>query len=79
MTKIPCQCGKPENGCSRCGGSGVVLEQTNCKACGKSYWVRPGVYSSFEGKRWQSLDGLQLVDTAKHGTLCLACWEKKNE
>lgn len=57
---ILCQhCCSGDAGCQNCGGYGVVLEQRSCR-CGRRYWVRPGAHTMYEGRIWNSFDGLRL-------------------
>jgi len=72
--QIPCQACDPEaeTGCSVCGGYKVVLARGMCSGCGTRYWHRPGVYTSFDGKRWRTFDGLEMV-CRPEATRCAAC------
>lgn len=75
MNQIPCQCTQPLNGCPSCSGFGYVLELAKCHACFRTYWVRPGVHTMYEGKRWRTFDGLAMV--VKDGrSVCFECGEK---
>jgi hypothetical protein len=73
--QIPCQgCAPEATGCETCGGYKFVLCVGACDDCGRTYWTRPGVYTSWEGKRYRSLDGLALVCRAD-GVRCVPCDE----
>lgn len=75
MNKIPCQqqnCEK--DGCSSCYGYGVVLTQSQL-GCGCLAWVRPGVFTIYEGKTWTTFDGVHV--TYKDGKeICSRCLKK---
>lgn len=73
MTEIKCQKCKPEDqGCERCGGYKVIVAKVHLQCCGREYWTRPGVRSMYDGKTWESFDGLGLI--CKDGkTQCLEC------
>jgi hypothetical protein len=62
MENIKCQglnCKK--DGCSHCGGFGEVFVVGKCSVCGNKYLTRPGVKTLYHGKRYTSVDGLELV------------------
>lgn len=69
--KINCQANHTDDGCSRCGGFGVILEKITLE-CGHKTWVRPGVMTSFVGKKWETADGLACVMTVD-GWFCVKC------
>lgn len=78
MEKIACQrCigHNKEDGCSTCGGLKVVLSERMCESCGHISWVRPGAYSSYEGKVWYSFDGVKIIDGKN--PKCGFCIEEK--
>jgi len=80
MEPIKCQAceGKPQKeGCSTCGGSGCVFGVFKCLGCGRWSLVRSGSHTTYEGKRWRSVDGLGFTDHAKSHALCHHCepWE----
>lgn len=63
-------------GCSRCGGYVVVLmERPACVKCRRKAWFRPGVHTTYDGKQYESWDGLALTVTAK-GDVCMKCLAK---
>ena len=62
MNRIKCQgsdCKK--NGCYSCGGYGYVLETAQCSNCLQEYWTRPGNYTIYDGKKFTSIDGLEIT------------------
>lgn len=69
---IKCQGGACLKGCSSCQGYGHVLHQSHCTGCQRSYWVRPGVYTAYDGKLVTSFDGLALV-WRSDGLFCFTC------
>lgn len=73
FAEIRCQgtaCKK--NGCSTCGGYGVVVLESACRVCQRRFWVRPGVHTVYDGKTYRTFDGLEMV-WRKEGSLCLSC------
>ena len=75
MNEIQCQAKHEEGkGCSTCGGYLIVLQRSQCAICKRPNWVRPGVYTSFEGKRWTTFDGMTMVCRAA-GFRCTECDE----
>lgn len=66
-------------GCYSCGGYGFLFEWclccTKCKACG---WHRPDPYTTYEGKVYRTIDGLEMV-SHKSGALCRKCEETSTE
>lgn len=68
---INCQGDHSGEGCSTCGGYGYVLVKIRL-TCGHEYWNRPGVHTSYIGKTFTSMDGLDIVVTDK-GYVCKAC------
>jgi len=76
MNKIPCQACKgkrKEKGCMTCGGYKVVLEKVECNTCRHPRWVRPGVYTRYEGKQWTSLDGIVVTERGDKPSTCSFC------
>lgn len=65
---------REETGCGTCGGYGVVLVKKACKGCGRESWVRPGVFTSYEGKEYYTVDGLKMFCHG-HTEHCLNCEE----
>lgn len=61
-----------ENGCATCGGHRTVLGAVTCRICKREAWVRPGVHTSYEGKRWHTFDGVEWVDH-KSSSNCADC------
>lgn len=77
MNEIKCQRCKPDDdGCGTCGGYKIIYSLWTCK-CGRTGWVRPGAYTSYEGKRWFTRDGLEVVDHFSGGRNCIYCEEAK--
>lgn len=59
--------------CFHCHGYGHVLENVKiCTKCEVRGWVRPGVFTSYDGKKWQTTDGIGVVDR-ENGRLCADC------
>lgn len=61
--------------CRICGGTRMVLCTRHCPKCGKESWVTPGSRTSYEGKRWFSVDGVEWIDH-KDGANCYECEAK---
>lgn len=72
MNKIKCQA-VHDNGCSTCGGYGHILEETTL-ICGHKAWFRPEPYTTYDGKRITSRDGLECVQR-EDGLYCAKCDE----
>lgn len=63
MKKIKCQAKHTKDGgCATCGGYKVVMAIRECPNCGHGAWVRPGAYTSYPGKVWTTIDGVQVTD-----------------
>jgi hypothetical protein len=77
VKKIFCQAcrGNPEDtGCRSCNGYGVVLETYFCDRCKREWWARPGMKTTmYDGRSWQSFDGLDLIYRLDGGLLCKDC------
>lgn len=53
------------DGCGLCGGYGYIAEfGPACSKCNKKAWFRPGAWTSYVGKHYRTLDGLELIVTA---------------
>jgi hypothetical protein len=77
LLEVPCQRCKPEDtGCGTCGGRKIVLIQRQACACGRVAWFRPGVFTSFKGKRYYSVDGLQMICQGVEPDRCIHCEAK---
>jgi len=48
-------------GCSRCGGYGIVLVKKSCASCQTPVWFSPGATTVFEGKKIRSFEGLEML------------------
>jgi hypothetical protein len=64
-----------------CGGYKIVWEVGTCRGCGREYYTTPGCYTIYEGKRFTTVDGLQLVYMSRDKrncpeAICIACAEK---
>ena len=77
-----CQmCDGKSSSCSSCGGYGYVAELIKCTMCKRAGWFRPGAYTTYEGKEYTSIDGLEMVDHFVDGEIssnCKRC-EKENQ
>lgn len=79
MNSIKCQLCmgvKGEDGCDGCGGYGVVAFQSTLD-CGCVVWNRPGAYTSYIGKKYRSMDGLE-IEVTKNGDRCTRCLSKES-
>jgi hypothetical protein len=65
-----------EGGCPGCGGYGYVAAVGQCPECKRRAWFRPGVFTAYEGKRYFSLDALEMVCHGD-GANCIHCEEAK--
>lgn len=63
-------------GCDACGGFGYVLVRRNCPTCHTSYWVQPHVMTLYDGKQYNSKDGLKIVHRANGKSTCHKCPKK---
>lgn len=67
-------------GCGVCGGYGyLIAKQKVCTECGLEGWVRPGSWTSYEGKRWNTFDGITMTQHFRNETsvsLCPKCEAK---
>lgn len=71
---IKCQaCLPSDTSCRTCHGHKVLLVTGHCGKCKREIWIRPGAYTSFEGKRWVSFDGVTMVDHMSAASNCLQC------
>jgi hypothetical protein len=76
--EIRCRACRPEDeGCRRCGGYKVLLVKREdiCPKCETSAWVSPGVHTSYEGKRYVTFDGLEMVCHLDRPDNCAGCEE----
>jgi hypothetical protein len=59
---IPCQTPHVDSGCYTCGGYGYLFEFVEvCRKCRRSAWLRPGNFTCYEGKKFNSMDGVTLT------------------
>lgn len=76
MTQIKCRACEMHpkgKGCGTCGGYRFLLELIPvCSDCKVMGWVRPGVYSSYDGRMWKTFDGIDMVDYSD-GRVCSGC------
>ncbi len=50
-------------GCVVCGGYKYLISKEKvCTQCGLEGWVRPGNYTSYDGKKWNTFDGIRMTD-----------------
>lgn len=71
-----CACKPKESGCDVCGGFGVVFVTISCEKCDRTGLVRPDAFTSYEGKKWRTVDGLTMFEHMT-GRLCEYCEENK--
>lgn len=75
--KIVCQACTPRSRksseCRVCGGYGLLLEIVECPKCLRQGWVRPGVHSVHEGKKYRTFDGMEWVAHLKKPNNCAEC------
>lgn len=74
--KIQCQAcvGHGDDaGCYRCGGYRYIAEVHACPSCGTRYWARPHAYTTYDGKKWTSFDGLEITDRFPGPSTCARC------
>jgi len=93
MRKIECKfCdnrnrppGAPSTGCYHCGGYGVLIQELQL-TCGCHVWVRPGPFTTYNGKVKTSWDGVEYTHyylyredgTLGEGTtICSECAAKR--
>jgi hypothetical protein len=82
MKRIKCQnskCSKTHpayenNGCGTCGGYGYVFQRGSLSCCGRSYWVRPGAFTVYNGKEYKTMDGIGLIYRIPGKTVCDECY-----
>ena len=73
MKRIYCQSQTNcREGCPHCGGYGYLVEEIELSCCERDVWVRPGVFTSFDGKRWTTFDGVEMVESMA-GRRCAEC------
>jgi hypothetical protein len=65
-------------GCATCGGLKVLLRESCCPLCRRPHFIRPGVYTNYDGKRWTTFDGVEMVDRIE-GSRCLDCDKKERK
>lgn len=69
-----CQHGDRQGGCSVCGGAGELLARIQvCSICNRTAWVRPGVFSKYEGQIYKTFDGVSVVSHLSKPDNCLEC------
>lgn len=66
-------------GCATCGGYEIILAVRKCPSCGHCALVRPGSYTSYEGKKWRTFDGVEITDHFKNPSTCSYCREVTDE
>jgi hypothetical protein len=67
-----------DDGC-KCGGYGYVAALKLCPSCGESGYFRPGAMTLYEGKKYSSLDNLEMVAHLDRPDNCLKCEEAKSK
>jgi len=69
-----------KRGCSVCGGFRVIANLLSCPTCGRTGYFRPGAETSYAGKHFYSIDGLEMVITelgkSKRKMVCIHCYGK---
>lgn len=71
---IDCQKCDGESPCSRCGGYGIIaVKRVACTQCKVEAWFKPGVATMYDGKRYESFDGLQLIYRTGGESVCEGC------
>lgn len=77
IATIDCVRCKPEDtGCGTCGGRKVIMTQRQACACGRIAWFREGIWTSYPGKRYYSVDGLEMVCQGIESDRCIHCEAK---
>lgn len=80
MKVIKCKrigCGaKKGKGCTSCGGYGHIFQKQKCTTCARFGWFRPHPLTVYVGKRYSSVDGLQMVVIDGVKIVCLECFKK---
>lgn len=80
MNQIKCKAEHDHNnGCSSCGGYKVVFFKQHCPTCKRFGWMRPGAFTTYVGKRYKTVDGLEfVVETLRAGApdRCVYCVTK---
>lgn len=64
---------KPNEGCIKCGGYGFLAYPQFCDGCGQKYWLRPGVFTCYDGKKITTFDGLELTYHFIDGVVSRTC------
>ena len=81
LKPIECQrCNGAKQSCSVCGGYGIVYEVLRCDNCGREYYSRPGAYTLYDGKKFITMDGLEITYYCnKNGckTTCRFCEQRE--
>jgi len=77
MEQIRCQGKHDENGgCYTCGGFGHIVEWVSvCDKCKVKAWVRPGNFTCYHGKTYNSFDGMKITHYFVDGKWCRLCRE----
>lgn len=75
--RIECQACTPKSrekdGCGTCGGYGFLIHKGKCEHCGSEFWSRPGVFTSYVGKRYRSYDGTAFLVKEGFKHVCQNC------
>lgn len=80
MNKITCKKEHDhKNGCDFCGGYKYVFIKYRCSLCHRIGWFSPGPISVYEGKRYYSIDGLEMVYHMDKWFNCIYCENKKEK
>lgn len=77
ITCKKCKDREKQEGCSICGGYGYIAIEAKCPTCERTGLFRPGVYTHYEGKRYHSIDGLEMVAHMGGESNCVYCEGKK--
>jgi hypothetical protein len=78
--KILCQACTPKSkkGCHRCGGfKELLVERVACEICKRKAWFKVGVFSRYEGQRYQTFDGLEMIAHLVKPDNCRKCESDK--
>ena len=64
-------------GCPGCGGFGYIAKKQQCPTCDRWGYFRPlNGMTVYEGKRYYSIDGLEMVAHIDRFSNCVHCEEK---
>lgn len=67
-----------DKGCYNCGGGGIIANKYSCPGgCEKEIWHSPWPMTMYDGKKYRSFCGTELVYTS-HGSVCEKCAEEQN-